>query len=137
MKRVTGLGGIFFKTSDTEATKAWYARHLGLQTDKWGTAFEWRLADQPDQMGFTQWSLFKEDSDYFGSPDQAYMVNYRVADLEALVVALREEGVTIVDEIQTFDYGKFVHILDGDGQKIELWEPVDAVFDQYAEGRTK
>lgn len=136
MKRVTGIGGIFFRTKDPKATKDWYAQHLGLQTDKWGTCFEWRQAERPEAKGFTQWSPMGQDSDHFGAEDQQFMVNYRVKDLEGLVEVLRTEGVTIVDEIKSYDYGKFVHILDVDGRRIELWEPVDEVFDQYAEGRT-
>ncbi|MEO1449331.1 MAG: VOC family protein [Bacteroidota bacterium] len=137
MKRVTGIGGIFFRSKDTAATKKWYETHLGIQMDKWGSAFEWRQAEDANLKGFTQWSPMSQDTEYFGNPDQQFMVNYRVKDLEGLVETLKAEGVTIVDKIQTFDYGKFVHILDGDGRRIELWEPVDEVFDQYAEGRTK
>ncbi len=135
--RVTGIGGIFFKTQDPESTKAWYSQNLGLQTDEWGTCFEWFQGDNPNQKGFTQWSPFPADTDYFKPSEQPFMINYRVVHLEKLVEQLRSKGVTILDEIATYDYGKFVHILDPEGNKIELWEPIDEAFDPLVEGRTK
>jgi len=128
MKRVTGIGGIFFKCQNPEKIKQWYARHLGLKTDEYGAMFEFRLADAPEKKGYLQWSPFKQDTQYFDPSSKPFMVNYRVENLEKLVVELRKEGVEIVDEIESFEYGKFVHILDPEGNKIELWEPVDAVF---------
>lgn len=136
-KRVTGIGGIFFKVKDPAQTKAWYQMHLGLQTDQYGTAFEWRSADNPDQKGFSQWSPMKDDTEYFKPSEKEFMINYRVENLEELVEELRSEGVTILDKIETFEYGKFVHILDPDGHSIELWEPVDEVYDKLTEGRTR
>lgn len=135
--RVTGIGGIFFKVKDPDATKSWYQKHLGLSTDKYGTAFEWRSSENPEKKGFTQWSPMKEDTQYFEPSQKDFMINYRVENLEELVQFLQKEGVTILDEIQTFEYGKFVHILDPDGHSIELWEPVDQVYDDLTEGRTK
>jgi len=135
-KRVTGVGGIFFKCQDPDQIKAWYQTHLGLDTDKYGTAFEFRKSDQPEEKGFLQWSPFSADTQYFKPSEKDFMINYRVENLEGLVQVLKEEGVTICDEIETYDYGKFVHILDCEGNKIELWEPVDEVFDRYVEGRT-
>lgn len=135
-KRVTGIGGIFFKCRDPEMIKSWYRQHLGLQTDQYGACFEWRHSDRPDRKGFLQWCPFKEDTSYFAPSGREFMINYRVHDLEALVRTLREEGVTIVDEIETFSYGKFVHILDPEGNKIELWEPEDEVYDEIAGPRT-
>ena len=123
MKRVTGIGGIFFKCQDPEQVKQWYSTHLGLPADQYGTTFEWRLADDPTQKGYTQWSPFKETTKYFEPSSKEFMVNFRVENLEWLVEQLRKEGVTILDEIETYDYGKFVHILDPEGNKIELWEP--------------
>jgi predicted enzyme related to lactoylglutathione lyase len=128
MKRVTGLGGILFKCKDPNHMRAWYETHLGFQTDQYGTTFEWRKASTPSEKGYTAWSPMKDTTTYFAPSEQEFMVNYRVADLEALVIALKEEGVTIVDEIETYEYGKFVHILDPEGNKIELWEPVDEVY---------
>ncbi len=136
MKKVTGVGGIFFRTKSTDETKDWYKTHLGLQTDKWGTSFEFRHADQPDLKGFLQWSPMAQDSSYIPE-GQDYMVNYRVENLVALVEELKDNGVQIVDEIEEYDYGKFVHILDNNGLKVELWEPIDDVFDKAVEGRTK
>ena len=130
MKRVTGIGGIFFKTKDPAATKSWYAKHLGFDTDQWGAAFTFRKNEDPDKKGYLQWSPFKEDTDYFHPSEKEFMINYRVENLEELVKLLREEGVTICDEIASYDYGKFVHIMDTDGNKIELWEPIDEIFDQ-------
>jgi predicted enzyme related to lactoylglutathione lyase len=135
MKRVTGIGGIFFKCQDPEATRAWYERHLGFQTDPYGTSFEWRQADNPDQKGFTVWSPMKASTPYFDPSSKEFMVNYRVENLTELVEILKSEGVTILDDIETFEYGKFVHILDPDGQKVELWEPVDDVYDRMLDVR--
>lgn len=132
-KRVTGIGGIFFKTPDPEATRAWYARHLGLKTDKYGAAFKFRQWADKEKSGYLQWSAMPEDSQHFSPSEKSYMINYRVEDLEWLVGELRKEGVTICDEIATFDYGKFVHIMDPLGNKIELWEPRDEGFDTYYE----
>ena len=137
MKRVTGIGGVFFKCKDPEKIKGWYQKHLGLQTDSYGTNFEWRQAEDNKQKGFTQWSPFKEDSNFFEPAKRDFMINYRVEDLEKLVVTLKEEGVTILDDIESFEYGKFVHILHIEGNKIELWEPNDIEYDKIVDGRTK
>jgi len=137
MKRVTGIGGVFFKCTDPEKMKDWYKKHLGLQTDAYGTNFEWRQADNGLEKGFTQWSPFKADTKFFEPANRDFMINYRVADLEALVEQLKAEGVTILDEIESFEYGKFVHLLDAEGNKIELWEPNDVEYDKIVGGRTK
>ncbi|MBL0100272.1 MAG: VOC family protein [Saprospiraceae bacterium] len=137
MKKVTGIGGIFFKTNDPKATKEWYARHLGFNTDEWGASFTFRKTEDPSQKVYVQWSPFKSDTDYFEPSSKEFMINYRVDDIENLVKTLRDEGVTICDEIESYDYGKFVHIMDADGNKIELWEPVDEVFDQMNDSKTE
>lgn len=137
MKRVTGIGGIFVKYKNPQAVKDWYSKHLGLQMDQYGTSFEWRESDNPERKGFTQWSVFDENSDYMEPSKAAFMINYRVENLEELVKTLREEGVTILDEIETYEYGKFVHILDNEGVKIELWEAADESFEDIADGKTK
>ena len=135
MKRVTGIGGVFFKVKDPSMTRDWYKQHLGFNTDEYGSNFEWRQADEGVKKGFTQWSPFKESSSYF---DQDFMINYRVSNLDGLLDDLRTKGVEIVDEVQQEDYGKFVHIIDGDGNKVELWEPNDESYDDMVgEGRTK
>lgn len=125
MKKVTGIGGIFFKCKDPEIIKEWYKTHLGLNTNAYGADFEWRDVEDPTKKGSTVWSPFPENTNYFEPASKEFMINYRVENIEALVEALKAEGVTIVDEIETYDYGKFVHILDPEGNKIELWEPVD------------
>ncbi len=123
MKRVTGIGGIFFKCQDPEKTREWYKTHLGFNADKFGAKFEWRENDDSTKKGTTVWSPFSEKTKYFEPSAKDFMINYRVEDLEALVAELKKEGVTILDDIESSDYGKFVHILDNDGNKIELWEP--------------
>lgn len=119
MKRVTGIGGIFFKSRDPAALGAWYRRHLGLDFQDWGgVVFEWGGAT-----GQTTWSPFKADTDYFAPSSTPFMVNFRVDDLHALLAALREEGCEVVDEPQESEYGKFGWVMDPDGNKVELWEP--------------
>jgi len=125
MKKVTGIGGIFFKCKDPIKTREWYKAHLGIDANQYGATFEWRHEDDPTKKGATQWSPFSETTKYFDPSAKDFMINYRVENLEALVEQLKNEGVTIVDKIEASDYGKFVHIIDLEGNKIELWEPVD------------
>jgi predicted enzyme related to lactoylglutathione lyase len=125
MKKVTGIGGIFFKCNDPNKMKEWYKTHLGLDTNEYGATFEWKEASDSTKNGSIQWSPFPETTKYFEPSAKDFMINYRVADLEALVEELKKEGVTIVDEIEDYDYGKFVHIIDMEGNKIQLWEPKD------------
>jgi predicted enzyme related to lactoylglutathione lyase len=129
-KRVTGIGGIFFKCKDTKKMKEWYQTHLGLNTNQYGTVFEWWQGADSTKKGFTQWSPFAETTKYFLPSTKEFMINYRVENLDALVEELKKEGVTITDKVETFDYGKFVHIMDIEGNKIELWEPNDVVYEQ-------
>ncbi len=123
MKKVTGIGGIFFKCKDPQKMNEWYKTHLGLNTTEYGVTFEWREAEDSTQKGATQWSLFDDSTKYFAPSTKDFMINYRVENLEALVEELKKEGVTLVDTIESYDYGKFVHIIDMEGNKIELWEP--------------
>lgn len=125
MKRVTGIGGVFFKCKDPEALKTWYKDHLGLDTGPYGASFEWRESADTEKCGTTQWSPFSESTKYFEPSKKDFMMNYRVENLEALYEQLKAEGVTILDAIETYEYGKFLHILDNEGNKIELWEPID------------
>jgi predicted enzyme related to lactoylglutathione lyase len=125
--KVTGIGGIFFRSKNPAATREWYGKNLGLAINPYGSSFEFRNANRPDEINYLQWSLFKEESDYF-PPEKQFMVNYRVQNIEGLVKKLKANGVTVVDTIEAYDYGKFVHIMDPEGNKIELWEPVDSVF---------
>lgn len=133
-KRVTGIGGVFFKSTDPKQTMEWYQRHLGLNVNAYGTSFGWRKADMPDKVGLTTWCPFPAQTKYFAPSEKEFMINFRVEDLAALLEALREEGVTILGEIQVFDYGKFAHIMDADGNKIELWEPVDGGDEKLMDG---
>lgn len=130
LKRVTGIGGIFFKCKNPKLVREWYQTHLGLNTNQYGAVFEWRQGADTTKKGFTQWSPFSETTKYFAPSTKDFMINYRVDDLVTLVAQLRNEGVTISDSIETFDYGKFVHIMDIEGNKIELWEPNDEVYEQ-------
>lgn len=134
--KVTGIGGIFFKCEDPEGLRDWYDKHLGLVTNQYGSLFEFRLADQPEKPGYLQWSTFAKKSKYMDPSDKPFMINYRVVNIEALVEQLKEAGITVLDEITTYDYGKFVHILDPENNKIELWEPVDEVFTEMYEEKT-
>ena len=123
MKKVTGIGGVFFKCKDPNKIKDWYKTHLGFDTGQYGTSFEWLESADPTKTGITQWSPFSETENYFDPSTKGFMINYRVENLVDLVEQLKKEGVTIVDKIETYDYGKFVHIMDIEGNKIELWEP--------------
>ncbi|WP_246496851.1 VOC family protein [Chitinophaga varians] len=123
MKRVTGIGGIFFKCNDPEKVRQWYKTHLGFDTNEYGAKFEWKQKEDTAQDGYTLWTPFAGKTKYFEPSTKDFMINYRVENLEALVVELKKEGVTVLDNIETYDYGKFVHILDVEGNKIELWEP--------------
>ncbi len=126
MKRVTGIGGIFFKTEDPETMKTWYRRHLGIVPEADGyVAFQWRDKDEPERIGYTVWSPFRGDTTYFAPSSASFMINYRVADLHGLLEQLRQEGVEVMDEVEESEFGRFGWILDPEGNKIELWEPPD------------
>lgn len=122
--KVTGVGGIFFFTENPKETREWYSRHLGFDTNDYGCSFESRNLNRPDEINTLQWSPFKQGSDYFAPSKKEFMINYTVQNMEGLVAKLKEDGVTVLDDIATYDYGKFVHIMDAEGNKIELWEPV-------------
>jgi predicted enzyme related to lactoylglutathione lyase len=126
--KVTGIGGIFFFTDDAKATKEWYSKNLGLISDQYGSTFEFRNANDPDQINYLEWSPFKKGSKYFAPSNKDFMINYRVQNLEGLLRQFKANGVTICDTVQTVEYGKFVHIIDNEGTKIELWEPIDSVL---------
>jgi len=134
--RATGIGGIFFKSKNPEKMNEWYAKNLGLATNDHGSLFEFRNSDTPNVKAYLQWSPFKEDTNYFDPSDKEFMINYRVENLVALVEQLKANGVIVLDEIETYEYGKFVHILDNENNKIELWEPVDSVFTKMYDGKT-
>ncbi len=121
--KVTGIGGIFFFTENPENTRNWYAKNLGLEVNDWGSTFESRNIENSEEINSLQWSPFKNGSEYFEPSKKEFMINYRVQQIEKLVEQLKANDVTILDDIATYDYGKFVHIMDADGNKIELWEP--------------
>jgi predicted enzyme related to lactoylglutathione lyase len=124
MKRVTGIGGIFFRSKDPQATSAWYQKHLGVPAgDDGQTLFRWRDDERPERRGMTVWAPFDTDTDYFGKSGQQCMINYCVDDLDALLEVLQREGVEIVSPREEHAYGKFAWIVDPDGNRIELWEP--------------
>jgi len=137
MKRVTSLGGVFFKSENPAKLKEWYSKHLGLNVDEYGTNFEWRHSDNPEKTGYTVWCPFKESTKYFDPSKKEFMINYRVENLEWLVEELKKEGVTVLDSIETYEYGKFVHIMDIEGNKIELWQPVDTEYEKSLKVKTK
>lgn len=121
MKRITGLGGIFFKAKDPKALGDWYRQHLGMDISEWGgVVFRW--ADD-SATGTTVWSLFKEDTNHFAPSTAPFMVNFRVADLHGLLAALRAEGCNVLDKVDESEYGKFAWVIDPEGNKVELWEP--------------
>jgi predicted enzyme related to lactoylglutathione lyase len=124
--KVTGIGGIFFFSDSPKDTKEWYAKNLGFEINEWGgVSFESRNAKRPEEINSLQWSLFKKGDEYFSPSKKDFMINYRVQNMEGLVNQLKENGVTILDSIATYEYGKFIHIMDAEGNKIELWEPVE------------
>ncbi len=130
MKRVTGLGGVFFKTTDPKKMKAWYSTHLGLPVDEYGASFRWiDINDKEAKVpALTAWSPFKDDTTYFAPSEKPFMFNYRVENLVALLKVLKDEGVQVVGEIEEYPYGKFGWIMDPESNKIELWEPKDEGF---------
>ncbi len=124
-QRVTGIGGVFFKAKNTKKLQAWYKIHLGLPLDpNWGgMVFEWRDVKQPKKKGGTVWSAFEADTEYFGPGRQTFMINYRVANLKQVLAALKKEGVWVDPKPQSSEFGKFGWIKDGEGNRIELWQP--------------
>ena len=122
--KVIGIGGILFKSKNPDKTKKWYEENLGLPTDQWGTMFKSRDIDNPDQVNYLQWSPFDKKTDYFDPSKKEFMINYRVQNIEEFVKVLKDKEITVLDKITEYDgIGKFVHILDPEGNKIELWEP--------------
>jgi predicted enzyme related to lactoylglutathione lyase len=124
MKRVTGIGGIFFHAKDPAALRAWYKRHLGIGVQEWGgAAFRWTDASGTPAAGTTAWSIAAADSETFAPSNSTFMVNYRVDDLTALLQALRDEGCSVLDKTDDSEYGKFGWVIDPEGNKVELWQP--------------
>lgn len=122
--KVTGIGGIFFYADNPKETNEWYTKNLGIEINDWGSSsFESRNMDRPDEINSLQWKSFKKKDEHFSPSKKGFMINYQVQNIEELVTKLKENGVTILDSIETYDYGKFIHIMDNEGNKIELWEP--------------
>ena len=136
MKKVTGIGGIFFKCDNPQQLNDWYSQHLGLDTSDYGTTFEWRPADKSAEKGSTTWCTFPQEADSFRPSAKPFMINYRVANLVALVEELRRANVPIVDEMAEYPYGKFIHVLDPEGNLVELWEPAGEDASQETAGAT-
>jgi len=128
MKRVTGIGGIFFKCERPQEVLEWYHEHLGISPVGECGIFEWVQKDSPGEIGHTAWGPFERETRYFRPSQKDFMINYRVENLEALIGQLREEGIEVVGEIEEYEYGKFGWIMDPEGNKIELWEPIDSGF---------
>lgn len=137
LPKVTGIGGIFFKAKNPEGIKQWYGENLGLVVDDFGSPFEFRNANRPEEVNYLNWDAFVDSTTYFEPSEKEFMINYRVQNIEALVQKLKRNGVTILDEIASYEYGKFVHIMDPEGNKIELWEPIDSVLTQMGRETTK
>jgi len=123
--KVTGIGGIFFYSDNPKEAKEWYTKNLGIEINDWGSSsFESRNINKPDEINSLQWKPFKKGDEYFSPSNKDFMINYQVQNIEGLVNKLKENGVNILDNIATYDgIGKFVHIMDTEGNKIELWEP--------------
>ena len=124
MKRVTGIGGIFFQAKDPIALRAWYQEHLGIDVQEWGgTVFTWADDAGNPTKGTTVWSIAADSGDYFAPSTSTFMVNYRVDDLAALLKALREEGCNVLEKTGDSEFGKFGWVMDPEGNKVELWQP--------------
>jgi catechol 2,3-dioxygenase-like lactoylglutathione lyase family enzyme len=126
MKRVTGIGGIFFKAQNPEKLRSWYETHLGMPVESWGgLQFHWRQDEDRERRGYTVWTVFGADTRYFDPSEKPFMINYRVEDLDEVLAALKSEGVTVDDKIEESEYGRFGWVMDPEGNRIELWEPPD------------
>ncbi|HXX63323.1 MAG TPA: VOC family protein [Bacteroidota bacterium] len=126
MKRVTGIGGIFFKAKDPDSLRAWYRQHLGIEIESWGgSAFRWRTDDNPTGNGTTAWCIFKSDSKYFDPSKSTFMINYRVENLSELLRVLRSEGCQVDPKVDESEFGKFGWVMDPEGNRVELWQPPD------------
>jgi predicted enzyme related to lactoylglutathione lyase len=124
MRRVTGIGGIFFKGRDPGALRTWYERHLGIDVQEWGgAAFRWNDSHGSPVAGTTVWNVSAASSEYFAPSTAPFMVNYRVADLHGLIAVLREECCNVLDKVEESELGRFGWVLDPEGNEVELWEP--------------
>jgi len=136
MAKAVGIGGIFFQCDDPDKMREWYAENLGMKTNEYGAVFEFRALSEPDKRGYLNWSTMSRTTKYLEPSTKGFMINYRVENLEELLENMRSSGITVVGEIESFEYGKFAHVMDPEGNKIELWEPVDEVFTKEYDGKT-
>lgn len=135
MKRVTGIGGVFFKSKDPEKLRAWYQEHLGLEFDAYGSVvFDCPVDEEQRKAAQTVWSLFPSDTKYFDPSSAPFMINYRVADLAALLAQLKSDGVDVDERMEEFEYGKFGWVMDPEGHRIELWEPATPFVKETGNG---
>jgi len=123
--RVTGIGGIFFTSKNPAELRDWYKQNLGMDTNEYGCNFEWRENDDPEKIGSTVWSPFKEGTSYFQPSTREFMINFRVEHLDELLIELEAVGVKLLKPVESYDYGRFAHIMDPDGNKLELWEAAE------------
>ena len=124
MKRVTGIGGIFFKANDPGKLSDWYRVHLGIECEKDnGAIFKWRKADDPNAERYTVWSPFPADTDYFAPSTKPFMINLQVENLDEVLTQLKSEGVDVDPKVESCEFGKFAWIMDPEGNRVELWEP--------------
>jgi len=134
---VTGIGGIFFKAKDPAALKAWYSKNLGIRIGGFGADFEWHQGMDSTKKGFTIWAPFKETTTYFQPSEKQFMINYRVEGLAQLLAQMKTAGILPVDSVEKTSYGNFVHLMDPEGNKVELWEPNDVEFAKMGSITTK
>ncbi|RPI06042.1 MAG: VOC family protein [Ignavibacteriae bacterium] len=124
MKRVTGIGGIFFKSKNPDSLRTWYHQHLGIDIESWGGfAFKWRSENNPEGIGTTAWSIFKDETKYFDPSKASFMINYRVENLDELLRLLKSEGCQVDPKVDESEFGKFGWVMDPEGNRIELWQP--------------
>lgn len=133
-KKVTGIGGLIFKSKDPEKTKQWYSKHLGFNTDEYGTSFQWQ--DENGNKAHSVWSPLGEDHEHFEEGEKDYILNLRVDDLDQMIADMRQEGVQLIGDVQEYDYGRFAYVIDPDGMKLELWEPNDEAYDEMNDVKT-
>jgi predicted enzyme related to lactoylglutathione lyase len=129
--RIKGLGGVFFKSKDPEKLKEWYTKNLRLETDQYGHLFKWREPDNPSKLGHTQWGIFKQNTEYMKPCTKEFMINFRVENLQELIEELKQNGMQVIGDIESYEYGKFGWVMDPEGNKIELWEPTDEGFEEF------
>lgn len=126
MAKVIGLGGVFIKFKDADKMRVWYSEVLGMNTNDYGVLFKFNSSTRT---GYMQLGTFPASSDYFGEPSQQVMLNFRIDNMDDMIEHLKKHNVKVLDEVETYDYGKFLHISDPEGNRIELWEPFDRAFD--------